>query len=400
MLAVAGFALGAATVWLAKPEHVEAAIPPSKSERSREARRNDAGKDRSREARRWMDRIEAEKVGDVAKDVPTGDLRSVIEGVMESVWGGMNRQQQEALFTLISEWARRDPKAALAWAHSLRQPTQREVGLISIAAAIAEKDPRAGFEVYSELPEVRTSLGTAVLEKMFNSLYQEAAGKGPAGVLEFARRIPKNETNMIMGIRMDYPEGFDFATLADGLSKITSDSRTRLPFEPTSVLGAWALRDPDAAFDHVIAQSANGQRQDIVSLASSISEKSGSLEGEEWMGGKLASLGPEEQFNLIKQSDLLNSPGILRRYIAAFPGDEAAAEFQFQVIRASSDGTYGPGLEVLNDIPEVGDRVAMISRLRGIKDATALRSAMKGWNVPSERIEQVVAEVLRPVDGN
>lgn len=69
--------------------------------------------------------------------------------------------------------------------------------------------------------------------------------------------------------------------------------------------------------------------------------------------------------NEVRQSGLLNSPGILRKYIAAMP-EESVAEFQS--IQASTST-----LEILQDVPEVEDRLAIVRRLREVTDPKYIR---------------------------
>lgn len=58
----------------------------------------------------------------VAKEIPAGDFRRLVEMMMESVWGGMTDVRQQRLGALIGELALRDQQGALAWARGSARP--------------------------------------------------------------------------------------------------------------------------------------------------------------------------------------------------------------------------------------------------------------------------------------
>ena len=282
----------------------------------------------------------------------------------------------------------------MAWARALSQPQQREVGLVSIAAAVARNDPRAGFEIYAELDEVATPMGGRMLSFMMRTVYNEAARQGIPALLDVVKRTPLNKTRSGEQIEITYPEGTDFKALMDGLLAIKTPEGK--PFEPSNPLGPWGLKDADAAFAYVTLRASEGQRLDLGGMVYELGEKWGTIEAKRWMGAKLASLKPAEQRALLSQADLLSSPGILRTYIAEMPTPEAAAEFRFQVIQYSAEKKFNPGYEVLNDVPDVKERVAMIERLRDVKDDRGIRMFLKNWEIPADRIDQITKTVSQP----
>ncbi len=393
LLVLMAFALGAATGWVVKPAS-SGVMPPvaTKADRDRPART--LANDRAKATRQWMDRIATSGVKGVAEEVPLGDMKGLVEGMMASMWGSMTDAQQQQLAGLIGEWANRDREAALAWARGLNQPQQREVGLISIAAAVARDDPRAGFEIYAELEEVATPMGGRMLSSMMRTVYNEAAQQGIPAILDLVKRTPLNKTRSCERIRITYPEGTDFKALMDGLQAITTPLGK--PFEPSNPLGSWGLKDADAAFDYVTVRAAEGQRLELDGMVHELGEKWGTVEAKRWMGAKLASLEPAEQRALLSQGGLINSPGILRSYIAEMPTPEATAEFRFQVIQFSAERKFHPGYEILNDVPDVQERVAMIERLRDVKDDRGIRMFLKNWEIPADRIDQIVRTVSQP----
>jgi hypothetical protein len=396
LIMLATFAAGAAAGWLAKPDAPAASPRATKSaERNPAARSGREASPQAKAARQWMDRIETSGVREVAKEVPTGDFKSLLEGVMATVWGGMSDKQLEQLVVLIADWAGKDLDGALAWARGLENPKQREVGLVSIAAKVAKTDPKAAFEIYAELDEVTTEAGK-YLSVMMRTLYNDAAKQGVEAILDVVSRTPLNKTRSGERIEISYPEGTDFKSLMDGLLAIATPEGK--PFEPSNPLGSWGLKDSDAAFAYITLRTSEGQRLELDGMVYELGEKWGTVEAKRWMGTKLASLNPAEQWALLSEGNLLNSPGILRSYIAEMPTAEAADDFRYQVIKFSADRKFHPGYEILNDVPDVQERVAMIERLRDVKDDRGIRMFLKNWEIPVDRIDRIVKTVAQPAD--
>ncbi len=393
------FVAGAAAGWLAKPDAPAAVSGPARvAERDRTARPGREASPQAKVARMWMDRIETGGVREVAKDVPPGDFKALVEGVIATVWGGMSDKQLEQLMVLIADWAGKDLDGALAWARSLENPKQREVGLIGIAAKLAKDDPKAAFEIYAELEEVSTNAGNS-LSEMMRKLYNDAAKQGVEAVLDLARRTPQNRTNISEGIGIEYPPDFDFRALIDGLIKTTElggISELLKPFAPNHPFGSWADRDADAAFEYIVDGTAQGQFLRWSDIPYELGKKWGTMEVDRWMGAKLAALSPAEQKALLSKSDLTHSPGTLRKYITNMPTEEAAAEFRFQYMDRTKEFLQ-VSLEVLNDVPEVQDRVVAIERLRGVTDDRPLRHYLSNLNLAADRIDQIVRTVSQPV---
>ncbi|RYD17803.1 MAG: hypothetical protein EOP88_24800 [Verrucomicrobiaceae bacterium] len=351
----------------------------------RSLRATDAALERGRAAKRWIDRAETEGMEKVAPEVPPDDMAAVMEKMFSSTWGGLTGKQMGDLLRLMISWAKQDKDGALAWARNLEVSQQREIALTGIAAGVGKTDPMAGFEIYSETGTVTTAAAGRALEAMMEEVYRLAAAKGAEALVDIARRSPVNETRTIHGVRLEYPEGFDFATLMDGLAKI---SRSNMIFDkaivPPDPMGQWVLRDPDAAFDYVASRIANGGQLRLDSMVYEMGEKSGSLEARRWIAGKLASVPSDQIPAFVRGAGVLNSPGIFRQYLQEMPA-EAADEFRLQSVKLYP----GYAMELLLDIPSVDDRVALVERLRGVKDADQILAQLKKWEVPQERIDQV-----------
>lgn len=399
LILLTGIVIGAAGGWLVKPATPAApadAVLKAEGPGTKRSSRDDAAKlEKSRVATRWIDRMERDGVKDVAKEIPTGDIQATMEKMMASMWGGMDEEQVGQLMCLMEAWAEQDAEGALAWARRLDVPRQREIALTGVAVAIGKKDPMAGFEIYTEVGEVNVHINSDLLSRMMDEVYQQATAKGVDTLLDIARRTPENKTRMLESVSIDYPEGFDFAKLIDGLAKVSSPEgggRILRSFTPSSPLGKWALRDPDAAFGYALERTGEGRYVSLDEVDYEMARKSGTTEAVRWMGEKLASLERDQLEALLPQSGLLNSPGRLRNYAGVMP-EAAANELRFQAIKASP---YA--IEVLQDVPSVEDRVAMIERLRGVQKPGLIRSALQQWKVPQDRIDEVMKTVTQPAE--
>jgi hypothetical protein len=391
-----GMIIGAVAGWLVKPapqvarENIskEATGPGTK----RSSRDDAAMLERGRVATRWIDRMEKDGVERVGEEIPTGDVRPLMEKMMTAMWGGMSGQQVGQLMFLMETWAEQDAEGALAWARGLDVSRQREIALTGVAVVIGNKDPMAGFEIYTEVGEVNVQIENGPLRPMMDEVYRLAAAKGVDALLEIVRRTPENKTRTLPRVSIDYPEGFDFARFIDGLATVNrTDGKVWLSrsFTPPDPLGRWALRDADAAFDHALTRTGEGRYASVDEMDREMAQKSGNTEAVRWMGDKLASLEPAQLAALLPRSGLLNSPGRLRGYAEIMP-EAAAQEFRVQAIQAS------PYLiEILQDVPGMEERMAVIERLRGVKEPGFIRSAMNQWQVPQERIDKVMQAVTQ-----
>jgi hypothetical protein len=397
IILVTGIIIGATSGWLVKPVTPAAAVSKFAGPKTTLPTRDDTAKrEKSRAAARWVARMEKEGVRGVTKEIPPGDIRSVMEEMMASTWGGMSEKQAAQLVLLMEIWEEQDAKGALAWARRLDVPQHRGIALAGVAAGIGKKDPMAGFEIYTEVGVADVPIHSDSLSRMMFDVHRQAAAKGADALLEVARRTPENKTGMLEGIRMGYPEGFDFAKLLDGLAALEAagggGGRVLRTFVPSGALGKWGLRDPDAAFDYALSRTAEGQRVRLDDVDYEMSRESSTSDAVRWMGEKLASLEPSQLATLLPGSGLLDNEGRLRSYIRIMP-EADARELRYQAIKATPSV-----IEILQDVPEMEDRLAVIERLRGVEEPEYIRNAMKQWEVSQERIDRVIETVTRPAE--
>ncbi|RYD37605.1 MAG: hypothetical protein EOP87_03225 [Verrucomicrobiaceae bacterium] len=354
-------------------------------------RRADADESRKLVAR-WMDRMDGGDVKQVAAEVPPGDLRVVIHGVMDGVWGDLSAPDRAKLEALIGEWAINDPQAALAWARGLRHPQQREVGLTYIAAALAESDPHKAFEIYTEQEAVTHGFAELKILDLITRLSAEAVAKGPQALLEMQRRIPRNETNGITGVEVVYPDGFDYATMLDGLAE--SAKNGDWPYELSSPLSQWAVKDPDGAFAYISSKVGEGNRFRFYDLTERLVDRWGASATIEWVGQKISSLEPAARKEFLQMSGILNSPGSLVDVINGVTDPATANELRYEAIQSTAS-TTPRNFEVLTDLP-TGEKIAIISRLRGLKHTDHLKTLMVKWEIPREQIDPLLKTVILP----
>lgn len=398
MLVVA-FVAGAGAGWVLKP--APTATPPADAKSGERVvkRARLQTSERAAAVRRWIDRLESERAEEIAGEIPADELAPLLESVMASMWGSLGRGEVKRLEALVGEWARRDRESALVWARSLPHAKQREVGLAIIAGTVAHDDPQAAFEIYSQIEAVTIDYTPTVFFDMMRTVFQEATGEGVEAILDLVKRTPRNERGGMGLFEVEYPDGFDFSGLLDGLSELTSQNRSgiRRPLELNNPIGAWAVRDPDAAFAYVTERVSEGNHVRWGTLTYKLGKEWGTVEADEWVAAQLVAQRPEMQLALLRETDLAHSPGILRRYISRIPDEEAAMNFRQQVVAFAAESRHpGPYLEILNDIPEAAKRVALVETLRGVTDPGYLRHLMTTWGVPPERISEVVETVQQP----
>lgn len=389
---------GVAIGWVIRPStsHADAARETNGPVLKRETRH--AGNENPNIATRWIDKMRTGDVKAVAKEVPAGEIKEVMDGLMAGVWGSLSKEQITQMEQLIRAWAEKDPKAALAWARNLRHPRQRELGLSFVAAAVAEKDPRAGFEIYAEMDKVMIRELNEKVHGVISGAYDHAAKEGPASLLELMRRTPESD-GFGFGIHPSYPQGFDFTAMMDGMAKAgyfgPGGTRTSKPFVIGSPLAEWALRDREAAFSYLAANAGKDSRHRLDDLTDKLTATHGNTQTNAWLGDKLASLTSEQRRQLAKGTLAGSSAEYLNRYIHLMPTEEAAVEFRYDLLQATAESGWEPALEILNEMPEIEDRLALVGRLHGVTDTDGMAEQLRKWNVPQERIDTIVEKVKR-----
>jgi len=398
LAALGGVAIG----WVIKPtaSHADTAKATNEPILKRETRR--AGNEDSRIAARWIDKMgtgDLERIRQVTEEVPTNEMSAVLTGLMDGVWGSLSREEQTRMELLIGEWARKDPEGALAWARNLRHPQQRELGLTCIAAAIGYKDPEKGFEIYTELEKVQMPSDYALMN-VVSGTYKKAAENGPEALLAIMKRVPTNEARGGgYAFPVTYPPGFDFATMMDGLQEAGyfkfHNTDPRKYYSITGTLAEWAMRDREAAFTYLTQHAKDGTSYDFQQMAAWMEEKQGKAQTQAWLGEKLSALDSTQRKELIKGSLLSSSPDELNRFIEAMPTPEAATELRYEILQSAGEAGWGGKYGILNEVPEIEDRLAVIERLENMRDTDRLEAQLKDWQVPQERIDGIVEKVKR-----
>ncbi|WAC19278.1 hypothetical protein OVA24_18795 [Luteolibacter sp. SL250] len=360
---------------------------------SRDRRREDIDETEKLVAR-WMDRLDGAGPTQVAGEIPPGELRVVINGVMTGVWGDLSAADRAKLEALIGEWALDDPEAALSWARGLRHPQQREVGLTYIAAALADGDPHRAFGIYAEQEKVTHTLAEGKILALITKLCGEAVANGPQALLDLQRRIPRNETNGITGVNVVYPDGFDYAAMLDGLAESAKNGQGEWPYELSSPLSQWAVKDPDAAFSYISSMVGDGRRFQFHDLTERLVDRWGATATNEWVGRKISSLAPAGRRAFLEMSGIINSPGSLVSVINGVTDTATANELRYEAIQATAS-TTPRNFEVLADLP-TEEKIAIISRLRGLKQTDYLKSMMTKWEIPPEKIDLLLDAVRMP----
>ena len=391
---------GVAIGWVIKPSasSTDTAKETNGPVMKREARR--AGNEDSRIAARWIDQMgtdDWEKTGKVAKDIPTGEMKAVLDGLMDGVWGSLTEEDRTRMEMLISEWAGRDPEAALAWARNLRHPQQRELGLCFIAATVGKNDPQAGFEILAELETVTMPEFYWDLLDVVTTTCADSAKEGPQALWDTYRRIPKSE-NLTMPMTIQFPPGFDFRGLmevmgADNYFSSTDGSSSGLVFQP---LSAWAEEDREAAFSYLVENARSGTNYDFHDMMEKIGEKDGKPAMREWIGEKLAAMDSSQRQQLAMGSMPLHYAPHLEDFIRAMPTPELQMELRQDFLQATISSSNIIDFELLNELPDIETRLASIEALHGFNgDPDDVVEQLRKWNVPQERIDGILEKVKR-----
>lgn len=395
LAAVVGVAIG----WVINPAtSADTARVTKEPVLDRETRRP-GNEDSRTAATKWVGRMKSGDVKTVAKEVPADEIKAVMNALMDGVWGTLSNDDIARMQSLMGEWASKDPEGALAWARSLRHPTQRELGLSCIAAAIGQKDPEAGFAIYTEVEKVTIKGLNDILYGVVSQVCDRAAKESPAALLEVMGRIPKSE-NFGSSVHVGFPNGFDFEALLSGMTDagyFKRENRTYGAFYLEGPLSEWAARDREAAFafltDHVSADS----RYDLIGLSQKLAETSSQSQTKEWLGGKLAAMDPAQRQALVIGSLLGYSSFYLNPIIEMMPTREASADLIYDILQANNNAGWTMDLDLLNQMPEMEERIAIIERLQGLRDDEAidLASLLRKWDIPQERITGIIGKVKR-----
>jgi len=390
---------GVAIGWVIKPSvsYSDAGKKPNEPVLKRETRR--AGNENPNIAAQWIDKMRTGDVKAVAKEVPAAEIKAVMDGLMKGVWGTLSNEDIARLQSLLGEWAEKDPEGALAWARNLRHPTQREMALSCIAAAIGKKDPEAGFAIYTEVEKATIQGLSDVMYWVVAQVYRNAAKKSPEALLEAMSRTPKGGS-FSSGLHVNFPKGFDFESLLKGMADagyFKRTDRTYGVFTLESPLAEWAGRDRDAAFTYLADHVSVDNRHDLIGLADKVAESTSQAQMKEWMGGKLAAMDATQRQALVKGSLIGYPASYLNRFVEMIPTSEGAADLRYDILQANHDAGWTMDLELLNQMPEVEGRIAIIERLQGLREneLPQLASQLRAWQLPEERIPGILEKVKR-----
>ena len=401
---------GVAIGWMVKPDGgaaVDGNAAAPVVVMKREARRDEDVDGKT--ASRWLERMQGNtrvmtehlKMREVAEEVPAGDYAAVLAGFMESVWGSFSYEQQTQFNLMLEAWVTKDKEGALAWARGLLNPQQREAALQGIAGAVAHRNPQEGYSLYCELDQVTMTEETySPLRTAITSLYDQAVAQGPQALLDLLERAPGSKVSGA-GLATKYPQGFDFATLLDGLALtgITGDPTLKRPyFQPASPLLAWTKRDPEAAFAYVAEHLGQGTRHDVGGMTGALEEQMGGPDrATEWITGKLLSLEPGQRQTLLAETMISANTTVLDSYLKAMPSQAVADEFIYDAVQGGAMIEIGwAGLDILDRLPDVEQRLAVLERVRGAKHFGYLESLLEEWKVPEERIKALMGTVKQP----
>lgn len=145
---------------------------------------------------------------------------------------------------LIERWANENFEQAWRWADNCANHALASYAKSQLLDVLAKSDPDRALQIYLDTVKIDEDLRNSFPSKII----EEKVTEGAAAVISLLEQLPTGDGTF--GMRLKYPDGFDFRTLLDGIKPFyESAGTTRPPIMPANVLGSWASSDPDAAHE-------------------------------------------------------------------------------------------------------------------------------------------------------
>ncbi len=171
---------------------------PSDQAAAASARAFKALKPEAREV--WMKGLALEEIGPLLAQL-----------VAQTGPRGMDSLTQVQMNQLLDRWAGEDFDGAWTWVAACTNPGLSNYVKARLLEALVETDPDRAFDLdvlaFGQDPDYRSSVAGRVMAGRAN--------RGAAELLALVQRLPTGRGTSFMPV--EYPEGFDFKTLLDGL---------------------------------------------------------------------------------------------------------------------------------------------------------------------------------------
>jgi hypothetical protein len=252
LIFISSVALG----WLSRGS-VSATNPPQifKTSRTRtEQKTETAGTNNVREAEflAFAKRVSTHDYSEndaFAKNLVPKDRGALIKTLLvEGDPSGLSHEGSAMIDSILHTWVADDFEGAWDWSKQITDDTFRRFIAGEILDQVIWKDPARAMALHLEMKATDSKFQSSV-----PGIALQAAGRKSASeFLDVLSKIPLHGGG---STRPDFARDFDFQQAAAGISALLR-IQNKLPDEyPRGFVGAWAERDPDAAFAWGVSES-------------------------------------------------------------------------------------------------------------------------------------------------
>lgn len=357
---------------------------------------------------RWVAKIADRKkdgLRELIGSIPSAELGPAVEAWFLSYsLKGVDEVPRDKLKEIFDAWAARDFDGAWDWATSLEDPLMRELSVVSLAANLAENDPRKAFECLSSLGSCRTDLSDSRWLKLLRTVSQESLAGGSAGLAEFLRRMPKaeNTVSVYNPIVLKLPPGGDFKGVMDVVLEADprTGSRPAMPVTFNGVMQQWMKEDPEAARRYVRDRVAAGQpaRFAFQEMAGVVRQEQSPVGLTAWSVDFVRGLPEEQRAGFLMDSGVAfgNATGdfdaFLKEWGTPEEGKQLRQDLLQSLVGTEKENYLYSGIAAL-PMPQ---RIAMIENLRGLQSPELVRRLLEEAGLPEERLVELEKRVAQP----
>lgn len=317
------------------------------------------------------------------KELEVDEIGLFLEALMAQIGpDGVPLNHRGELKELIGKWGEADFDAAWAWALTCGNSGWGSSAKIALLEKLVLRDPKKALAL--EIEELRAD--PQHISSVIPQLMDAKAQEGAKALLDFIDSLPKRTLTASLG-GAEYPEGFDFAILMDGLAIYSANGEgQRPPYVPGSPLDIWAAQDPEAAgkwwLEHQSSEIAEWSR-----VLDGVFRKLGVDEGSQWAAEQFSQADAGAQGRMMEKITFGGGPeaGTRANAILSHLNDPAAREALAVAFIGNQGLGLGGGIEYAGMLSEVGGKERRIEVLQNL--------AQKGGFIPeAERIPAWVLE--------
>ena len=284
--------------------------------------------------------VDQEQRNALFTQIPDGEIPALLANLQKHAgFYGLKGNDKDALRGLLTTWYLQSPAAAQAWLQCVGDDGQLNKLVGGIAEDLAGNDLDVAMDLLRRQGTERLGI-----DAFSSALFDAALSKGVDALLELCRLgLYRGEWRGRNSGRLNYPEGFDFQRLLDGLAemKATLGKDAEFMALPGDMIEEWTRRDPQAAWAWLERGEPidGGEKLEFFISYAKVAEPAA-------VGALLAKdfkpdLPLEDRYKNIQY--LLSehpSPALIDAFIEAAPGDRA------EHLRGMLDGWRGYGIEV------------------------------------------------------